>query len=37
MKKTLTAIAMLLAASAAQAEDTITIEFAYPYTAICSM
>ncbi|MEO0979015.1 MAG: ABC transporter substrate-binding protein, partial [Pseudomonadota bacterium] len=32
MKKTLTAIAMLLAASAAQAEDTITIEFAYPYS-----
>ncbi|CTQ59085.1 extracellular solute-binding protein [Roseibium album] len=32
MNKTLTAIAMLLTASAAQAEDTITIEFAYPYS-----
>ena len=32
MKKTLTAIAMLLSASVAQAEDTITIEFAYPYS-----
>lgn len=32
MKKCLTAIAFLLAAGSAQAEDKITIEFAYPYS-----
>ncbi|MBN9671976.1 extracellular solute-binding protein [Roseibium aggregatum] len=32
MKKCLTAIAFLLAAGTAQAEDKITIEFAYPYS-----
>ncbi|MBD1549278.1 ABC transporter substrate-binding protein [Roseibium aggregatum] len=32
MKKCLTAIAFLLAAGTAQAEDTVTIEFAYPYS-----
>lgn len=32
MKKCLTAIAFLLAAGTAQAEDKVTIEFAYPYS-----
>jgi multiple sugar transport system substrate-binding protein len=32
MKKTLTAIALLLAASAAHADEKVTIEFAYPYS-----
>ncbi|WP_395175579.1 extracellular solute-binding protein [Roseibium alexandrii] len=32
MKKTLTAIALLLAAPAAHADEKVTIEFAYPYS-----
>jgi len=32
MKKTLTAIALLLAAGSAHADDKVTIEFAYPYS-----
>ncbi len=32
MKRTLTAVALLAAATAAQAQDKVTIEFAYPYS-----